>query len=90
MTAHHLYTRTLSGGVTTPKAHALAFYGKGNIATHVGYCISDTHIVEAAGGGVLTTTVEAAIKQKAYIRIRPVFYRKDFLAIHVPCETHFS
>jgi hypothetical protein len=88
-TSHVLYTKTLSGGIPEPRAHALAFYGKGNIATHIAYCVSPTHMVEAGSGNVLTTNLEAAIKQNAFVRVRPIYGRKDFLACHMPDKSHF-
>jgi hypothetical protein len=89
-TAHDLFNRTMSGGTLKPKAHALSFYGTEQRITHVGYCISETHMIEAGGGGASTTSLEAALKLGAMVRVRPIYYRKDFIACHLPERIHFS
>jgi cell wall-associated NlpC family hydrolase len=89
-TADTLFKRTMSGGVPKPETHALSFYGRNGVATHVGYCISDSMIIEAAGGDSKTTSLEAAQSQGAFIRIRPVLFRKDWLGCNVPSKSHFS
>jgi len=43
--------------------------------THVEFCISDFLAIGASGGGSKTLTVEDAIKQNAYIKVRPI--RRD-------------
>lgn len=89
-TAHDIFTRTLSGGTLKPKAHALSFYGTKQRIIHVGYCVSDTHMIEAGGGDSKTKTVEDAIKQAAFIRLRTIYHRKDFIGINVPDKSHFG
>lgn len=88
-TAHDLYIKTKSGGVIKPETHALSFYGTSQRITHVGYCVSPELMVEAGSGTSATTSLEAAIKQNAFVRMRPIFSRKDFMAIHVPDKSHF-
>jgi len=39
---------------------------------HVEYCIDAEHTIGASGGGSATNTVNDAIKQNAYIKIRPI------------------
>lgn len=90
MTAQDLFLRTASGGVLRPEAHALAFFGKNNIATHVGYCINDNLMVEAGGGSSTCTNRAVAEKLGAFVRLRPVFHRKDYLACHIPERSHFA
>jgi cell wall-associated NlpC family hydrolase len=60
----------------------LSFYGKDlkNI-THVGFCLDEDTMVEAGGGGSKTLTKEDAEKQGAWVRIRPIKYRSDFLGL---------
>jgi len=89
-TAHNIFIATKSGGVLKPEVHALAFFGGKQRVTHVGYCISPEFMVEAGGGGANTTSLEMAVKQNAFVRLRPIFSRKDLLAIHVPDKTHFT
>lgn len=68
-----------------PSFGALAFYGRdaSNI-THVGFCLDDSTIIEAGGGGVDTTTLQRAVERQAFIRLRPIYYRKDFLLTTTP------
>jgi hypothetical protein len=79
----------MSGGVVKPEVHGLAFFGTKFRCTHVGYCINDNLMIEAGGGSAVCTTREIAAKMGAFVRIRPVFSRKDFLAVHVPDRSHF-
>lgn len=62
---------------------ALVFFGK-DTPTHIGICLNDTLMIEAGGGGSLTTTKEAAAKQNAFVRIRPIKRRSDFLCFVLP------
>lgn len=66
------------------EAGALAFFGKGPVATHVAFCIDGSRMVEAGGGGSKTLTEADAIKQNAYVRIRPVDRRKDIRGYLMP------
>ena len=60
----------------------LAFYGKGVVAvSHVAFCLTDTLMIEAGGGDAHTKTVEAAAGRNAFVRIRPIKYRWDFLGV---------
>jgi len=86
LTAQGLYDRfryiamSLHGG--RPDVGWLAFYGATSKAvTHVGMYIADGLIIEAGGGGSSTTSREAAEKQNAFVRIRPMAYRKDFIGL---------
>jgi len=88
--ADTLFKLTMSGGIPKPEAHALAFYGKNGVATHVSYCLNDVLCIEAAGGNSKTINLEAAQSQGAFVRIRPIFYRKDWLALAIPSKSHFS
>jgi len=73
---------TLGAG-TKPDFGWLAFYGKGPaVVTHVGFCLSGNSILEAGGGDAQTTTLEAAIKRRAFVRVRPIKYRRDFLCCY--------
>lgn len=60
----------------------LAFYGKNLAAiTHVAYLINSDTVVEAGGGNSETVTFEVAAMRGACVRIRPLKYRKDLLAV---------
>lgn len=87
--SHTLFNLTMSGGTLKPKAHCFAFYGTKQRITHIAYCISDSHVIEAAGGGSNTTSLEMAVKDGAMVRVRPIYYRKDLIAIHLPEKGHF-
>lgn len=64
---------------------ALVFYGKDlNSITHVSMIIEDGFVLEAGGGGSKTKTVDDAIKQNAFIRVRPLNHRQDIVAIIYP------
>lgn len=64
---------------------ALVFYGKSLAEiTHVGMMLDSVHIVEAGGGGSTTVSLDAAAKQNAFVRIRRIDHRKDFLAVVMP------
>ena len=64
---------------------ALAVFGSGDRhITHVGFCLNESVMLEAGGGGRATTSREAAAKQNAYVRIRPISSRKDLVAILRP------
>lgn len=71
--------------ISSAKVGAIAFYGKSNKAiTHVAFCLNEHQIIEAGGGDSTCTTLEAAIKKDACVRIMPVNRRKDLVAIVMP------
>ena len=56
-----------------PRSGDLVFWrNAGGRAIHVEMCIGDGLAIGASGGGSKTTTVAAAIKQNAFIKIRPI------------------
>jgi len=68
---HHSTLRGIGFG-------SLIFYGKSvTKISHIGFAIDPYRVIEAAGGNRFTTTKEKAIEDNAYIRIRPIDYRKD-------------
>jgi len=56
----------------------LVFFGKEKIS-HVGMVLHPDIMVEAGGGGSKTNTFEDAKKAGAFVRIRPVLSRTDFI-----------
>lgn len=82
-TAQGLYLRFKNSGriVLSPDFGDLAFYGSYEKITHVGFCMDNHLMLEAGGGGSRTKTVQDAIDQNAYIRIRPIKSRKDLIAL---------
>jgi cell wall-associated NlpC family hydrolase len=64
---------------------SLCFYGKSpKDITHVAFMLDESSIIEAGGGGSATTTLEAAIKQNAYVRVRPYNNRRDLIDVLQP------
>lgn len=70
--------------ISEPKFGALVFYGRKSKVTHVGFCLNDTVMIEAGGGGSKTTSEDAAIKQNAFVRIRPIKSRSDLICYGMP------
>lgn len=69
-----------NGSINVFAPGSLAFYGKSvTEITHIAFMISNHSIIEAGGGTSETTTLDQAIQQNAFVRIRPVKYRQDFL-----------
>lgn len=66
----------------------LAFYGINTRSiSHVAFCLNDNLCLEAGSGNSTTTNKDIAAKQNAYVRIRPIKYRSDFLEFYTP---HYS
>jgi cell wall-associated NlpC family hydrolase len=67
------------------KLGALAFYGADiDHISHVAMFLDDTRIIEAGGGNRSTTNLDMAIKQNAFVRIRPFDRRTDLVAVLAP------
>jgi cell wall-associated NlpC family hydrolase len=65
----------------------LAFYGKTtNSVSHIAICFDSLHMLEAGGGDSRTLTAEDADEQNAWVRIRPIFSRRDLLALIHPAR----
>lgn len=79
---NHFLTRSRQSG---PVLGALAFYGGAtNRIRHVAFCISELCCFEAGGGDSTTVSTERAVEQNAFVRVRPVYSRKDCIAILRP------
>lgn len=85
-TAQALYNYFASNAQGNPRcAGALAFYGKSHDKiTHVAFMIDEYRIIEAGGGGSITLTKEDAALQNAFVRVRLLRYRSDFLCTIKP------
>lgn len=86
-TAKGLYYEFKDDWITSIYAQpgALAFYGRSfEMISHVGFCVDHFRMIEAGGGNSKTLTVEDAISQDAFVRLRPCFYRNDFLTFLLP------
>lgn len=61
---------------------SLIFFGKNQESiTHIAIALDDKLMIEAGGGGSKTNTIQDSIKSNAYVRIRPIKNRKDFVAV---------
>lgn len=59
---------------------AIAFYGSSlTKIIHVAFMVDSFRIIEAGGGGSTTLTKEDASLRNAFVRVRPVKARADFL-----------
>lgn len=77
-TAQSIYQELRFKQVTEPHAGCFVFYGKSiNEITHIEFCIDDQHSIGASGGGSKTLTEANAIRDNAFIKIRPIRSRKD-------------
>lgn len=65
---------------TEPQLGCLAFWWNSskNRIIHVEFCINSTHTLGASGGGSATTDEDAAARQNAYVKCRPI--RQNSLA----------
>lgn len=71
--------------IAKPETAAILFFGNSTRKiTHVSFAIDELHMIEAGGGGSKTLTVKDAVKDEAFIRIRPIFNRKDLVACLLP------
>lgn len=64
---------------------SIAFFGESlKKISHIGFCLDAYRMIEAGGGDSDTVTHDVAIKRNAFVRIRPIKYRKDFLLVMKP------
>lgn len=82
--SHHLYLEFKETGGQLRKAGSLAFFGTPERIIHVGFMIDGHRMVEAGGGDSGTTTVALAWRANAFVKVRPVVYRRDLVAIYAP------
>lgn len=66
-----------------PHEGCLVFWGRSKII-HVEFCLDDTFSIGASGGGSKTITEQNAIKQNAYIKVRPFRSRKNIVGFTNP------
>ena len=71
-TAQGLYERFVDLEMPMPHAGCLAFWRRSGRMTHVEYCITNAQTIGASGGGSGTTNRIAAIRDNAYVKVRPV------------------
>lgn len=61
-----------------PRAGCLVFFGA-HSATHIEIAINSWQTIGASGGGSRTLTIEDAIRDNAFIKVRPINSRSDLL-----------
>ena len=72
------------GGLFTAVAApgSVAFFGKDTASiSHVEFVLNDKQFIGCAGGDSTTVTLKEAQDRGAMVRIRPIGYRKDLVAI---------
>jgi len=74
-TAHDLYLRFKHLKTETLKPGCLVFWFRDGRARHVEMALDEYHTLGASGGGRTTTTVAEAIRQDAFVKMRPITYR---------------
>jgi len=77
-TAQGLYNRFGRFRVPNPSEGCLAFWqnGDGEIK-HVEYCIDPYHSMGASGGGRNTLTKTDAIRDNAFVKVRPIYRKRS-------------
>lgn len=73
-TANALYQKNKGKEVLVPQKGCLAFWGKTRM-THIEFCLDEKFCMGAGGGGSKTKTLADAIRQNAFIKVRPNDYR---------------
>ena len=83
--AQGLWNRFNHLKIDVPQVGALVFYGSDDKhITHIEMCVNDKLSIGASGGGSKTLTLEDAILQNAFIKIRPIQSRKDIVGFLDP------
>lgn len=89
-TAQALFDHFKSRSSQDQSVGSLVFYGASTSKiTHVAMMLDATTIIEAGGGGSKTATEADAIRQNAFIRLRPFNRRGDVVAILRPSDLPF-
>lgn len=71
-TAQGIYNKFRDKEVSEPSAGCFIFWSVNGKIVHIEFCINETHTIGASGGGSSTTSIEAAEKQNAYVKVRPI------------------
>lgn len=88
MSAQQLYGRFKGNPVQSPdyaKPGDLSIYGKSPTEiSHIAFCLNSDFMLEAGGGDSTTVSNDQASRQNAFLKMRPIHYRKDFLCLVRP------
>lgn len=68
----------------------LLFFGTAQKIEHVGIACGPFHMLEAAGGNPTTTNADIAFRQSAFVKIRLISYRTDFVVALFPPYPYLS
>lgn len=81
LSAAGIFERFKACKVNEPYIGCFIFYGNDSGAiVHIEFCIDSELSIGASGGGSNTLTIQDAINQNAYIKIRPMKSRKNIIA----------
>lgn len=85
LTAGGLFVRFKLAKVGKPELGCLVFYGSDEQhITHIEFCLDEKRSIGASGGGSKTLTIEDAILQNAFIKIRPIQSRNGIVGFVNP------
>jgi cell wall-associated NlpC family hydrolase len=85
MTADEIYRFLLTEEAINVRGFgALAFYGSTFHIHHVGFCLDEFVMLNAAGGGPNVTSIQLAISSNASVKIEPIDLRGDLVAVIMP------
>ena len=87
MTAQGIYSYYKDKGLlqSHPSVGSLVFYGMSvNSISHIGMALDGFRLIEAGGGTSRTKTPEDAVRDCAFVRIRPIYDRDDYLVAIMP------
>jgi len=83
-TAHDLYLKFIDYKVDRPYAGCLVFWFRDGRAVHVEMLIDDSLVIGASGGGSSVKSLKDAIRQNAFVKMRPLKYRGENFKIIDP------
>ena len=84
-TAQGLYNKFQENEVKDPEEGCLVFWGENDKRiVHIEYCISAELSIGASGGGSRTRTVGDAVRDNAFIKIRPFRSRSGIVGFVNP------
>jgi cell wall-associated NlpC family hydrolase len=81
-----LYARFKDFEINTPEEGAMLFWESNGKIIHVEFCIDSSHTIGASGGGHKTITIQDAIEQNAFIKVRPI--RKGYRYVVNPFKKY--
>lgn len=84
-TADLLYRHFLKEGKKcAPQLGALAFFGTAERVVHIGWCVDQYLVLNAAGGSSHVNTIAMAEKINASVKVEPLSKRGNLVAIIMP------